>query len=579
MAQEQERTEQEHLTKAADPHQIAYFSMEIGFKPEIPTYSGGLGILAGDTLKSMADIGVDVVAVTMLSEKGYFYQKFDEHGHQYEEDYKWNPEEQLTKLDTTITVNIEGRAVKVGVWRYDLEGLDGHTIPILFLDTNLEENNDEDQKLTGHLYGGDVHYRLLQEVVLGIGGARMLQALGYTPRKYHLNEGHAAFIAFELARRLCDANVQTHDCQALVRKSISFTTHTPVKAGHDSFPIVEVKKALGEVYDETIAGSAYEGENFSMTKLALATTSYTNAVARKHQIVTKQMFPGEEIDYITNGVHSTTWTGKHIASLFDKHIIDWRTNPLELRSALKIPRGELLEAHKKAKEELIEYINTTMNKGFDPDTFTIGFARRATAYKRAELLFRDVKRFKEISRKVGKIQLVFAGKAHPRDEHGKKIIQHIKELGNDLEPAVRFVFLENYNMHLGQLLTSGVDLWLNTPQRPLEASGTSGMKAAHNGIPSLSIPDGWWIEGLIEGVTGWSIGPENRPEHDRETVDGKDADDLYTQLADKILPLYYDDPKKYAEVMRNAIAINASYFNTHRMAKQYLVRAYTVTRD
>ncbi|MFP4196007.1 MAG: alpha-glucan family phosphorylase [Candidatus Woesearchaeota archaeon] len=579
MTQEQDHNTQEHLTKAADPHQIAYFSMEIGFRPEIPTYSGGLGILAGDTLKSLADMGSDVVAVTMLSEKGYFYQKFDEKGYQYEEDYRWSPEKLLTKLDTTVTVTIEGRDVKIGAWKYELEGIGGDSVPIIFLDTHLEENDETDQKLTGHLYGGDVHYRLLQEVVLGIGGARMLEALGYTPRKYHLNEGHAAFLSFELARRLCDVNIRPHDCQALLRKSISFTTHTPVKAGHDSFPIADVKKALGEVYDENIAASAYEGENFSMTKLALATTSYTNAVARKHQSVTKQMFPHEEIDYITNGVHSTTWTGTHIASLFDKHIIDWRRNPLELRSALKIPEEELLEAHKKAKRELVDYINTTMNGGFDYDSFTIGFARRATAYKRAELLFKDVERLKEISRKEGKIQLVFAGKAHPRDEQGKQIIQHIKRLGESLEPALKFVFLENYNMHLGQLLTSGVDLWLNTPQRPFEASGTSGMKAAHNGVPSLSIPDGWWVEGCIEGVTGWAIGPEQRLEQDRQTVDDKDAEDLYTQLADKIVPLYYHDQKGYARVMRNAIAINASYFNTHRMAKQYLVRAYTVMRD
>ncbi len=569
----------EHLLKARDPHQIAYFSMEIGFKPDIPTYSGGLGILAGDTLKSLSDIGVDAVAVTMLSEKGYFYQKFDESGFQIEEDYRWSPSDLLTKLDTTVTISVDGRDVLVGAWLYELEGIRGGTVPIIFLDTNLDGNSEYDRTLTGHLYGGDVQYRLFQEVVLGVGGARMLEALGHAPRKYHLNEGHAAFLAFELVKRLCDVDVDVHECHSLLRKSVSFTTHTPVKAGHDSFPIADVKKALGPVYDETIGSLAYEGDYFSMTQLAFHISSYANAVARKHQLVSKEMFPDVSIDYITNGVHSTTWTGKHMASLFDKHILDWRSNPLELRSALKIPAGELLEAHYKSKCELIDYINTAANAGFDYESFTIGFARRATAYKRADLLFHDIERLKRIARDKGKIQFVFAGKAHPRDSQGKEIIKRIKYLGAQLAPAIRFVFLENYNMHVAELLVSGVDLWLNTPKRPLEASGTSGMKAAHNGIPSLSVPDGWWVEGLIEGVTGWAIGPENRHEDDEARVDDLDANDMYSQLSEHILPLYYRSPHKYAEVMRNAIAINASYFNTHRMAKQYLVRAYTVTRE
>ena len=561
------------ITLNISEDKVAYFSMEIGFRNEIPTYSGGLGILAGDSLKSLADMGVDVVAVTLLSEKGYFYQKFDEQGNQQELDYQWSVESLLNKVDVQVLIKIENRDVYVNVWEYNLKGVSGKSIKILFLDTNDEKNSEHDRTLTSHLYGGDVLYRLQQEIVLGIGGMRVLHELGHRPRMHHLNEGHAAFLMFELYNSLGHID-SFEERKSIIRSLCSFTTHTPVAAGHDSFNKYLLKAQLGDQMPEDAFAVACEGEQFSMTRLAINFSGYTNAVSRKHRDVSRKMFPEFPIDYITNGVHTVTWANKHFAALFDKHIVDWRFNPLELRNVHKIPLDEIDFAHKKAKQELIDFVNTTMNAGLEYDVFTIGFARRATAYKRAELLFKNIERLKELSKKYGPMQLVFAGKAHPRDVEGKDIIRHLHSIIEQLAPTIKMVFVENYNMYIGQLLTSGVDLWLNTPQRPLEASGTSGMKAAANGVPSLSIPDGWWVEGLIEGVTGWSIGSEFTTITNNQELDDADANALYDKLEKRILPLYYARPEDYALVMRNVIAINASYFNTHRMVKQYLVRAY-----
>ncbi len=553
---------------------VAYFSMEIGIKHEIPTYSGGLGILAGDTLKSIADMGVDAVAVTLLSEKGYFHQSFTEDGYQQESDSNWNVSHMLKKVDVEFTVPIEGQDVKVTAWTYELKGVTGKTLKIFYLDTNIEGNTAEQRNLTSHLYGGDLLYRLRQEIILGIGGVRLLRKLNYYPKKYHMNEGHAAFLISQLYNELAEVKDE-QEKKKVLRTLCSFTTHTPVPAGHDAFDMSLVESQLGEFLPKPLRDAACDNNKFSMTRLALNYAGYVNAVARKHQEVSKAMFPNYDIDYITNGIHINTWVNKHHAALFDRNIIDWRRNPLELRNAHKIPLDEVQDAHRRANQELIDYINTTSNAGFESDVFTIGFARRATAYKRADLLFRDIERLKDLSRRVGRIQLVFAGKAHPRDAQGKEIIKHIKQLAGHLAPDIKLAFLENYNMFVGKLITTGVDLWLNTPKRPLEASGTSGMKAAANGVPSLSIPDGWWIEGCIDGVTGWNIGQEVLIGLSDTDVDNADADSLYKRLEFDILPLYYNNPEGWAVVMRNAIAINGSYFNTHRMVKQYLVRAYT----
>lgn len=567
-----------HQLTSLSKNRIAYFSMEIGFTPEIPTYSGGLGILAGDTLKSLADIGVDVVGVTLLSEKGYFQQSLDESGWQKEDYPAWPVAEKLKKLSIKVNVMIENRMVSVSVWKYVLRGVRGKLLTVLFLDTNNPENNEEDRKLTSYLYGTGHTYRLRQEIILGIGGVKVLRELGFNPRKYHLNEGHAAFLILELYRELRSLECEGDQChaqkQSIIRQLCSFTTHTPVAAGHDEFSLDMIHSQLGSYIPQPLLDMVAHNGKFSMTRLALHFSSYVNAVARKHQEVSKRMFPEFNIDYITNGVHSVTWINDHLAQLFDKHIIDWRVNSLELRNSHKIPRKELTAAHQKAKNDLFAFVKERTGVELDPEVFTIGFARRAAGYKRAHLLFRDIERLKQISRTVGRIQLVFAGKAHPNDDGGKHTIQHIINIAKQLAPAIQLVYIPNYNMTSGKYLTSGVDLWLNTPKRPLEASGTSGMKAAHNGVPSLSIPDGWWVEGLIEGVTGWGIGEEILTETDDEKIDAMDANEIYKKLERDIIPLFYTDKDAYAIVMRNAIAINASYFNTLRMVDQYLVRAY-----
>jgi len=561
-----------------EQNRIAYFSMEIGFRSDIPTYSGGLGILAGDTLKSMADIGIDAVGVTLLSEYGYFTQHLDDHAYQTESPTNWPIENMLKKLDVSVNVFIQGKLVRVNVWEYNLVGVRGKTVKIYFLDTRDEANTDEDKELTAKLYGGDNLYRLKQEIILGIGGVKILRELGYNPRKYHMNEGHAAFLILELYRELDDMRCFDKDCEEdkykIIRTHCSFTTHTPVAAGHDEFFESDIKDYLGPVLPDGIFDKVRREGKFSMTRLALEFSSYVNAVARKHQEVSQRMFPDYTIDYITNGVHSTTWTHPRIAAVFDKYVIDWRENALELRNARKIPIEELRLVHQKAKQDLFSFVKETTAVELDEHVFTIGFARRATGYKRADLLFKDINRLKDIAKRVGRIQLIFAGKAHPNDHEGKLLIQRIVHLAQDLAPTIKLVFLQDYNLQLAQQLVAGVDLWLNTPQRPLEASGTSGMKAAHNGVPSLSVPDGWWVEGWIEDITGWGIGEEIVYEQDYEKQNWNDANSIYDKLEHKILPLFYRNNDEYIAVMRRAMAINASYFNTMRMVEQYLVRAY-----
>lgn len=552
---------------------IAYFSMEIAISEAMPTYSGGLGVLAGDTLKSFADLGMDVVSVTLLSEKGYFYQKLDNTGYQHEEENHWSIDDFMKKLDIEVEIQLGNRTIYVTAWEYFLTGVKGKRNKIIFLDTNLEKNNEEDRKLTSYLYGGDLDYRLKQEIILGLGGVRILRKLGHKPKKFHMNEGHAAFLTLELYNELIDVK-DIDERIRTVREKCSFTTHTPVPAGHDAFDQGQVKNYLSGILTPEIIDMVCREGKFSMTILALSFSAYVNAVSKKHQQVSKTMFPSFDIDFITNGVHSTTWTNKHVAAILDKAVPDWRRNALELRNVLKIPPEEIMSVHKLAKKDLINHVNKHGNVGFDYDIFTIGFARRATAYKRADLLFRDVERLKRIDKNIGKIQIIYAGKAHPRDNQGKEIIKHIIQLTKDLSASLKIVYLENYDMHLAKLMTSGCDLWLNTPVRPLEASGTSGMKAAHNGVPSLSILDGWWIEGCIENFTGWAIGPLEVSEQDKWKIDEIDSNSLYEKLEKLILPLYYKKPRSYAKIMRNALAINGSYFNTNRMAKQYLVRAY-----
>ena len=548
---------------------IAYFSMEIAVDSRIPTYSGGLGILAGDTLRSCADLKVPVVAVTLLYEKGYFYQKLDGQGNQYELPVHWNPQNYLRPLPEKVEVQIEGRTIHVKAWQYDNVGITGCSLPIIFLDTNLKENSEPDKGLTHYLYGGDEKYRFAQEIILGIGGIRMLRKLGYSGiKKYHMNEGHASLMVLELLKERKE-NEETWDFET-VRKSCVFTTHTPVSAGHDRFSYDLVEKVLQEYLPLGIIKMLGGDDGLNMTLLALNLSHYINGVAKKHGEISRKMFPEYPIDSITNGVHSYTWTSNGFKRLYDKYIPGWALDAFTLRYSLSIPKQEILEAHLDAKKLLIDYMNKETNSGLDYDTFTIGFARRATRYKRMDLIFSDIERLRRIAREVGKIQFIFAGKAHPKDGPGKELIKKIFSVANRLKEDIKIVYLVNYDMELAKLVTSGVDLWLNTPQRPFEASGTSGMKAVHNGIPNLSVLDGWWIEGHIEGVTGWSIGSKSS----EPANDEKDAQEIYDKLEKIILPMYYKDRGRWVDVMQHSIAFNASFFNTQRMVQQYVLNAY-----
>ncbi|HAH68764.1 MAG TPA: alpha-glucan family phosphorylase [Synergistaceae bacterium] len=545
---------------------VAYFSMEIGLTPEIPTYSGGLGILAGDILKSAADLGVPMVGITLLYKKGYFAQKINNEGRQTERPVDWDPSKLLTFLPNSVSIMMNHREVKVGVWSYTIIGNSGHPIPILFLDTDLPENTPEDRALTDELYGGDNRYRLCQELILGIGGLRILRDLGYRNVKtFHLNEGHAGFITLELLREQGYPDLQK------IRNQVVFTTHTPVEAGHDFFSYDLINEVIESTFIEKLRNTV-GGSGLSMTDLALKFSRYVNGVSRKHAEVSRAMFNNDSIDWVTNGVHSTTWTCESFAALYDKYILGWRTNTSRLMQAIQIPNEEIWEAHRTAKLKLLDMVFEETGQKLDPDILTIGFARRAATYKRADLIFTDIKRLLEIG--AGKIQFIFSGKAHPHDEPGKDILQKIHNISKELGTAMPVVFIENYNMTPAKLITSGVDLWLNTPVRPREASGTSGMKCVHNGIMNFSVLDGWWIEGCLEGHTGWAIGPEPGPNDMRGYDESQDAEDLYRKLQIKILPLYYNNRPRWIRMMKLAISINASYFNTHRVVREYCEKAY-----
>ena len=554
---------------------VAYFSMEVGLEPGIPTYSGGLGILAGDTLRSAADLGVPMVAITLLHRKGYFRQGLDNQGNQIERPDIWNPEDILQPLEVKVTLTIEGRPVRVQAWLYRLQGLSGHTVPVYFLDTALPENHPFDQTLTHHLYGGDAYYRLCQEAVLGIGGIALLAALGLQNNViHHMNEGHSALLTLGLLERQIQAKADRTLTPAEVenvRQQCVFTTHTPVPAGHDQFSWDLVKQVLGlewtallEATDCCLLG------NLNMTYLALRFARYINGVAMRHGEISTGMFPDYPIDAITNGVHAPTWTSPAFANLFDRHIPEWRQDNFYLRYAIGISLQEIQEAHAHAKRELLEVVERRSSVRLSENTLTIGFARRATTYKRQYLLFSDLERLRDLASRVGPLQVIYGGKAHPRDEGGKDMIRRVFQAAKVLGDAVNVVYLENYDMALGKLICAGVDLWLNTPLRPQEASGTSGMKAALNGVPSLSILDGWWIEGHVENVTGWSIGSDAEPSRDQVG----DAASLYDKLERIIIPMYYGDPNAYASIRRFAIALNGSFFNTQRMVSQYLTNAY-----
>lgn len=564
---------EKHITEP----KIAYFSMEIGIRDEIPTYSGGLGVLAGDTVKSSADLKLPFVPVTLISRKGYFRQALDSSGRQTEYPAVWEPSDLLVNTGEKVTVQIEGRDVRIGSWVYFVNSPTGGIVPVIYLDTDLPENSADDRTLTDHLYGGGDSYRIKQEVILGIGGVRMLRKLGFKIKKYHMNEGHAAFLTLELLHEYKKDIEAVWDESKIwdtktVRDLCVFTTHTPLEAGHDKFSYDLYEQVFGSYFPVNMLKKLAGEKNVNMTLLGFNLSNYVNGVAKKHGEVSQGMFPGYHINAITNGVHSFTWTCDSMKKIFDKYLSGWANEPEIFVRVGCIPDEEIWAAHSEAKKKLIDFVNSVSGAGMDYETLTIGFARRATAYKRADLLFSDMKWLEDIG--TGKIQIIYAGKAHPKDNVGKELIQGIFSSIERLKGKIKIAFVENYNMEIALKLVSGVDVWLNTPLRPLEASGTSGMKAAHNGVLNFSVLDGWWIEGHIEGFTGWAIGPAPTGIGPENNINKIDADDLYNKLEKIIIPTYYNERKTWVRMMQNAIGKNAYYFNSHRMMRRYVTEAY-----
>ncbi|MFQ6126885.1 MAG: alpha-glucan family phosphorylase [Candidatus Heimdallarchaeota archaeon] len=547
--------------------QIAYFSMEIGLTDDIPTYSGGLGVLAGDVIRSSADLRIPLVVVSLISKKGYFKQELTREGKQIEHPVEWLPANFMNELPTQVRVQIQGRDVRIKAWLYEHISMTGGLISVLFLDTDVAGNTPEDREITSFLYGGDERYRLKQEIILGIGGVRMLEAASFKVGKYHMNEGHSSLLTLELLRN----NQMELD---KVKDLCIFTTHTPVEAGMDKFPYGLVHETLGEFIPLDVLKELGGQDRLNMTLLALNLSKYVNGVAEKHQEFSKKLFPGYHISEINNGVHSFTWTCDSFRKLYNRYLPRWANEPeLLVRVRDSIPDEEIWQAHKAAKEQLLDFVRQKTNVSLDRDVLLLGVARRATAYKRPTLLFSDLERLKKVNRK-GKIQVIFAGKAHPKDWPGKKLIEEIYGYIERLRNGIPIVYLEDYDMQMTAKLTSGVDVWLNTPLPPFEASGTSGMKAAHNGVINFSVLDGWWVEGGVEGVNGWSIGPSPDETLSIEERITQELDDLYNKLTYIIVPMFYQSRNQWIEMMTNSIGTIAYYFNSHRMMRQYTTAAY-----
>jgi len=552
---------------------IAYFSMEIALRNEIPTYSGGLGVLAGDTVRAAADMELPMVAVTLISHQGYFRQEIDASGRQSENPDAWDAAKWTVPLTAKVALTVEGREVWVGGRLYILEGHMNGRQPVILLDTNLDENHPDDRSITDRLYGGDETYRLKQEMVLGIGGIRLLQALGFDVRQYHMNEGHSALLPLELLRRYAYAPEDLRPGESpydvpRVRDLCCFTTHTPVEAGHDRFDYALVERVMGPTINTTTLKQLAGENDLNMTRLALNLSEYINGVAKRHAEISRTMFPGYRVHAVTNGVHPFTWASDAFRVLYDKYLPGWCHEPeLLVRADCSLPDEDVWAAHQACKQRLVDRVALQTSVRLDPDVPVLGFARRMTAYKRPDLLFTDLERLRALAQQ-SPVQIVLAGKAHPRDTGGKQLIETLHRHMQDLRDLVPVAYLPDYGMELAQIMVAGVDVWLNTPLPPREASGTSGMKAAFNGVPNLSVLDGWWIEGCIEGITGWAVG-NSEPVDDKE-----DAESLYSKLEQSVLPLYHGDRKGWISVMKGAIAKNASYFNSHRMMRRYATEAY-----
>jgi glycogen phosphorylase len=599
---------------------IAYFSMEFGLHEMLPIYSGGLGVLAGDHLKESSDLGLPLVGLGLLYTEGYFTQHILEDGWQeaVNNPIKFDELPMLPVLkedgkELTISVNFPDGPVQARIWELRI----GRT-PLYLLDSNIEVNNPIGRQLTTRLYQSDVNLRIMQEVLLGIGGVRALRALGYNPTVWHMNEGHAAFLTLERIHEYKSQGMKFSQAAEQVRKTNIFTTHTPVPAGNDEFPLWLMDKYLSNVWselgitrDEFIDLARHKqnwGETFSMPILALKFSEGRNGVSELHGRVSRRMWhdlwPNLDEDdvpitYITNGIHSKTWMARRVRLMYDKHFdSDWLEkldDPATWEKMDHIPPQELWSVRNHLKRKMVIYMmqrarDRWMNGGFhpvqvigsgallDPYALTICFARRFATYKRADLVLSDIERLIKIINQPNRpVQIIFAGKAHPADEPGKMLIQEVYRAVKKAENGGRLVFLEDYDMNLARYLVQGVDVWMNTPRRPNEASGTSGMKAAANGALNFSVLDGWWRE-AYNGRNGWAIGED--ADLDEDIQDKADADSLYDLLENKIIPLYYgerngdDVPRKWVEMMKESLRTVTPQFSTRRMVKEYTERLY-----
>ena len=609
---------------------IAYFSAEFALHQSLPIYAGGLGVLAGDHCKEASDLGVPLIGVGFMYPQGYFHQNISAEGWQEEvyERLNWTdaPIEPAITPDgkpCVTAVPLGNRTVLVAVWRVRVG-----RVKLYLLDTDLEENAPWDRELSARLYGGDRETRCMQEIILGIGGVRVLKAMGSVPSVYHLNEGHASFVVLQRIRDLCEQGWTFDAALQEVRRTTVFTTHTPVPAGHDAFPfhLVETHLAgawgdLGSHRDQFLALGHYDnggGPMFNMTALALRTAGAVNGVSRLHGEVTKQMWqpiwPGTPYEQLpvkslTNGVHVPTWMSSEMGAVLNKHLgadwLDQHDDPGFTARILQIPDDEIWDARQSLRAFLFNFVRERARQRwtegaaavrvlaagtmFDHHTLTIGFARRFTGYKRPELIFSDPDRLARILNTPGRaVQLVFAGKAHPADDVGKHHLQRIYKRALDPKFGGRIAFVEGYDLHVAHFLVQGCDVWLNNPRKPLEASGTSGMKAAINGTPNMSIGDGWWAEGFT-GENGWLIEGQADP-NDQGAQDWADAHSIYTLLEEELVPTFYERdaqniPRRWVHIVKQSIATVLPRFSTRRMVKEYVremylpaVRAETVAR-
>ena len=538
---------------------IAYFSAEIGLSSSLPTYSGGLGVLAGDHIKASADAGIEMLGISLLYKEGYFKQLLDKEGNQKEEYPRFELGDNLSLLPNKFSIKIRGREVWIQAYEYLHTSETGHIIPIYFLDTDIDENISEDRMITLRLYSGDKNHRILQESILGFGGIRFLDAYDFDSiEKFHMNEGHSSFLTLALLEKY-------KKNEEKVKSMCHFTTHTPVAAGHDNFSTERCSNILNSLMPNDLNLPSIKDNRLHMTELGLYYSNTANGVSKLHGKVAQDQFPDFDIDYITNGVYHPHWIGDSFAQLFNDYFKNWKMDPNLLLNVDNIDNEKIISAHKQQKDELINYANLFTENKLSSDVLTIGFARRAAEYKRAGLIFSNIEKLIEIG--SGKIQMIFSGKAHPNDIKGKQIIKEVVNNAHQLVDEVNIVFLENYNMHLGRLITSGVDLWLNTPIRPNEASGTSGMKAALNGVPNFSVIDGWWAEGCKDNENGWAIGSPD------SCNDIADAESLYFKLENQIINTFYNDKIKWTQIMKNSIKTGVD-FTAHRMVNDYKDKFY-----